>query len=67
MKTLATALLMIGLVAGTANARSVFDDVRDSAPRSVFDEIQDSAPRTIFDEITDSAPLSDATVDRKSR
>lgn len=73
MKTLAAALVAIGLFGSVASARpvdsvftdlsqsaprSVFDDINDSAPRSVFDDIRDSAPRSVFDGIQDSAPRS---------
>ena len=58
MKTALASLLALGLLAGTANARTIFDDIRDSAPRSVFDEIRDSAPRSVFDDLRDSAPRS---------
>lgn len=40
MRALMTALVIIGLVTGTANARTVFDDIRDTAQRTVFDEIR---------------------------
>jgi hypothetical protein len=50
------AALSVGLFTGPTLARSVFDDLRDSAPRSVFDDLRDSAPRTVFDDLRDSAP-----------
>lgn len=56
MKTIFASLLALGLVAGTASARTVFDDIRDTAPRTVFDDIRDTAPRTVFDDIRDTAP-----------
>ena len=72
MKTALAALLALGVLTGAANARTVFDDLRDSAPRSdifadiqssaprsVFDDIRDATPRSIFDQIRDSAPRSD--------
>jgi hypothetical protein len=72
MKTLLASILALGLLAGQASARTVFDDIQDSAPRSqiftdignsaprsVFDDIQGSAPRSTFDQIQDSAPRSD--------
>ena len=58
MKTAIAALLALGLLATGASARTVFDDIRDTAPRSVFDDIRDSAPRSIFDDIRDTAPRS---------
>ena len=58
MKTAIAALLALGVLATGAAARSVFDDIRDSAPRSIFDDIRDSAPRSPFDQIADTAPKS---------
>ena len=59
MKTAIATLLALGLLSGTASARTVFDDIRDTAPRSVFDDIRSSAPKSIFDQIRDTAPRSD--------
>ena len=56
MKTALATILALGLLAGTANARTPFDQINDNAPRSVFTDIQNSAPRSIFDKINDSAP-----------
>jgi hypothetical protein len=56
MKTALAALLALGLVAGSASARTVFDDLNDTAPRSVFDDIRDTAPRGVFDGLRDTAP-----------
>lgn len=36
--------------------RTIFDDLRDSAPRSVFDQLRDTAPNTPFDQLRDQAP-----------
>lgn len=58
MKTAIATLLALGLLAGTASARTIFDDIRDTSPRSVFDDIRDSSPRTVFDDIRDSSPRS---------
>ena len=58
MKTALAAILALGLLSGTANARTVFDGIRDTAPRSVFTDIQASAPRSLFDGIRDAAPRS---------
>ena len=56
MKTAIAAILALGLLTGTASARTVFDQMRDTAPRSVFTDIQSSAPRSVFDDIRTSAP-----------
>ena len=58
MKTALASILALGLLAGSASARTVFDDIRDTAPRSVFDDIRDTAPRSPFDEIRNTAPKS---------
>jgi hypothetical protein len=56
MKTTLAVLLALGLIAGPATARTVFDDLRDAAPRSIFADIQETAPRSIFDDLRDTAP-----------
>lgn len=59
MKTIVASLLALGLVSGAASARTVFDDLRDTAPRSaVFSDLQNSAPRSVFDQLNDTAPRS---------
>jgi hypothetical protein len=60
MKTALAAILALGLLAGAASARTVFDDIRDSAPRAdgVFGDLQNSAPRSVFDDLNASAPKS---------
>ena len=71
-KTALAALLALGLLSGAASARTVFDqirdtaprsdifgDIRNSAPRSVFDDINSTAPKSLFDQIRDTAPRSD--------
>ncbi len=61
MKTILASLLALGLVSGAASARTVFDQIRDTAPRSdgVFDGLQNSAPRSsVFDDLRNSAPKS---------
>lgn len=73
MRTIATALVALGLLTGVASARpvdsyftgldrtaprSLFDGIQDAAPRSVFDDINATAPRSPFDQLNDTAPLS---------
>ena len=59
MKTILAALLAVGLVASQASARTIFDDVQDSAPRSaIFTDIGNAAPRSAFDALNDAAPRS---------
>ncbi len=61
MKAIAASLLALGLLAGTAQARTVqdvFTDLQQTAPKSLFDQIQASAPRSAFEDLRDSAPRS---------
>ena len=54
MKTAIAALLALGLAVGAAQARTVFDDIQDSAPRAdIFTDIQRTAPRSVFDDLAD--------------
>ncbi len=59
MKLLVTYSAMAAIVLGIhpASAKSVWDQLGESAPRSVFTDIRDSAPRSIFDQIGDAAPV----------
>ena len=71
MKTAIAAILALGLLTGTASARTVFDGIQDTAPRaeataiersasrSIFVRIRDAAPRSPFEQISDTAPRSD--------
>ena len=58
MKTAIAALFAIGLLAGQASARTVFDDINSTAPHSAFEQLNDTAPRSAFDNLSDSAPRS---------
>src|SRR5690606_29337141 len=51
-------LLAIGRLAGQASARTVFDDLNETAPHSAFSQLNDTAPRSAFDDLNDSAPRS---------
>ena len=60
MKTIFASLLSLSLLSGAASARTVFDQIRDTAPRSsVFYDLRNSAPKSIFDQIRDTSPRSD--------
>lgn len=56
MKTLITSLVALGLLASAASARTVFDDINETAPRSVFDQLNQTAPKGIFDQLNETAP-----------
>lgn len=59
MKTILASLLALTVLSGGASARTVFDDLRETAPRSgVFADIQSTAPRSVFDGLSDTAPRS---------
>ncbi len=59
MKTAIAALVALGLVAGQASAKSLFDGIQDTAPRAeIFTDIGNAAPRSVFDGIRDTAPRS---------
>ncbi len=56
----ATAIAAFGLLAAPVSAKSVWDQLGDSAPRTdgVFGDLQSTAPRSPFDQINTSAPRS---------
>lgn len=59
MKLVSSYSIVMVVVLGIApvSAKSVWDQLGESAPRSVFAEIRDWAPRSIFDQIGDAAPV----------
>ena len=74
MKAIFTSLVVLGLFANVANAgvaitdaagadqitgKSIFDQIRDTAPRAPFDRLNATAPRSIFDDLRNTAPRSD--------
>ena len=74
MRAIFTSLVVLGLFTNVANAsvaipgsasgdklteKSIFDQIRDTAPRAPFDRINATAPRSIFDDLRATAPRSD--------
>ena len=62
MKTIAATLIALGLLTGTAAAKSprdIFTDLNQSAPMSPFDAIADTAPASPYGGLGDHAPRSD--------
>lgn len=55
--TVISAIAAFSFIATAASAKSIFDDIRDTAPRTIFDDIRDTAPRTLFDDLRDTAPV----------
>jgi hypothetical protein len=54
------AALFLGVLAGPANAKSVWDQISETAPRSgVFEDLNLTAPKSVFDTLNDTAPRSD--------
>lgn len=57
---LLTALLISATFTGSASAKSVWDQISETAPRSgVFEDLQLTAPKSVFDTLNDTAPRSD--------
>ena len=61
MRTLLCAsALVLGVLAAPANAKSVWDQISETAPRSgVFDDLNLTAPKSVFETLNDTAPRSD--------
>jgi hypothetical protein len=61
MRTLLCAsALFLGVLAGPANAKSIWDQISESAPRSsVFEDLNLTAPKSLFETLNESAPRSD--------
>ena len=54
------AALVLSVLAGPANAKSIWDQISDTAPRSsVFDDLNLTAPKSVFEALNDTAPRSD--------
>ncbi len=54
------AALFLGVQAAPANAKSIWDQISDTAPRSsVFDDLNLTAPKSVFETLNDTAPRSD--------
>jgi hypothetical protein len=62
MRTLLCAsALLFGVLAGPANAKSVWDQISETAPRSgVFEDLNLTAPKSVFETLNESAPRSDS-------
>lgn len=56
--TVVSAIAAIGIIATPVSAKTIWDDIRDTAPRTIWDDIRDTAPRSIWDDIRDTAPVS---------
>ena len=54
------AALFLGVQAAPANAKSVWDQISDTAPRSsVFEDLNLTAPKSVFETLNELAPRSD--------
>jgi len=54
------AALFLGVQAAPANAKSIWDQISDTAPRSsVFEDLNLTAPKSVFETLNESAPRSD--------
>lgn len=59
--SLAAALSFIVMLGGPASAKSVWDQLAESAPRTdkPFVDIDMTAPRSVFTDLADTAPHAD--------
>jgi len=59
---LAAALSVVAALGGPASAKSVWDQLAESAPRTnkPFVDIDMTAPRTVFSDLADTAPRTGA-------
>ena len=54
------AALFLGVQAAPANAKSIWDQISDTAPRSsVFEDLNLTAPKSVFETLNETAPRSD--------
>lgn len=61
MKFIALTLLIaiaLPVGGGSSKAKSIWDQLSETAPKSVFDDIRDGAPRSVFDDLQASAPVA---------
>ena len=60
---LAAALTFVTALAGPAGAKSVWDQLAESAPRTdkPFIDIDRTAPRSVFTDLADTAPRTQTT------
>lgn len=55
--TFISVIAAFGFFATPIGAKSIWDQLNETAPRSIWDQLNETAPRTIFDEIQDAAPV----------
>ena len=55
--TIISVIAAFGVVATPAGAKSVWDQLNETAPRSIWDQLNQTAPRSIFDDLRDTAPV----------
>ena len=52
------------VVATPAGAKSIWDQLNETAPKSIWDQLNETAPRSIFDDLRDAAPVRAPEEDR---
>jgi len=51
---------VFGVLSGAASAKSVWDQISETAPRSsVFEDLKLTAPKSVFEGLNETAPRSD--------
>lgn len=60
MKYVTAFIFALPLLSGPVSAKTVWDQISDTAPRSgVFDDLNLTAPKSLFETLNDTAPRSD--------
>ena len=55
--TAIAAIATMAYLSSPAFAKSIWDEINETAPRSAWDQLNEAAPRSIFDEIGAAAPV----------
>lgn len=60
MKYITAVVFAISVLSGSVSAKTLWDQVSDTAPRSgVFEDLNLTAPKSVFETVNETAPRSD--------
>jgi hypothetical protein len=60
LQAIVAALSILTAFAGSASAKTIWNQISETAPRSaVFEDLSMTAPKTVFETLGESAPRSD--------
>ena len=62
--TIISVITAFGIIATPSGAKSIWDQLNETAPKSIWDQLNETSPRTIFDDIRDTAPVRAPEEDR---